>query len=171
VRTEAHAWPRWVGVGQIVVVYWSTGLQKLSAGWIPGGPMDALWYILQQPTWHRVDMHWLAPLYPFTQAATMVTWLFEQAAPLLLLALWYRRTRLRGGWLRAQFNRVDARAWYLGLGVLLHASIELTLEVGPFSFAMLSLYPLAFHADEWTRLASGLSSRAAALRTSRAGST
>lgn len=151
-RSDALAWPRWVGVGQIVVVYWSTGLQKVSAGWIPGGPMDALWYILQQPSWHRVDMAWLAPLFPLTQAATLGTWLFEMTPPLLLLSFWFRRTRTRGGYLRAQFNRIDFRFWYLAVGVVLHVSIEAALEVGPFSFAMLSLYPLAFHGDELARL-------------------
>ncbi|MBS1153806.1 MAG: uncharacterized protein H6Q89_5504, partial [Myxococcaceae bacterium] len=38
-------WPRYVLIGQLVLVYWTTGLQKVSAAWLPGGPLDALWYI------------------------------------------------------------------------------------------------------------------------------
>lgn len=150
-RGLVPAWPRYVLVGQLVLVYWATGMQKVSAGWVPGGSLDALWYILQQPTWQRSSMHWLAPWFPLSQLATAATWWFEQAAPLLLLAAWYRATRTRSGWLRAQFNRIDLRVPYLAAGVAMHAGIEATMEVGPFSVAMLALYVCCFHPDEWKR--------------------
>lgn len=157
-KANIPAWPRYVLLFQLVLMYWSTGLQKVSAGWVPGGKADALWYIFQQPTWHRMDMRWLAPFYPVTQVATLGTWFFEVGAPFLLLALWWRHTRTRGGWLRAQANRLDARALFLFWGFLMHLGIEATMEVGAFSFGSLALYVCAWHPDElsafWRRLRS-----------------
>ncbi len=146
------AWPRYVLVFQLVLMYWATGMQKVSSGWVPGGSADALWYILQQPTWQRREMTWLAPAFPLTQVATLGTWCFEQGAPLLLLAFWYRHTRTRPGRIRAAFNRLDARSLYLLLGVGMHAGIEATMEVGMFCWATMAIYVACFHPDEWARI-------------------
>ena len=153
------AWPRWVIVGQLVTIYLSTGLQKVSAGWLPIGPRDALWYILHQPDWQRTAFTVPTWAFPLTQAATAFTWVWEVGAPILLLAFWWRRTRTRGGWLRAQANRLDLRAGWMMVGVLLHLGIESLLEVGGFSWAMLSLYACAWHPDEWARAARSLRKR------------
>src|SRR5262249_6409716 len=72
--TLVSAWPRYLAVYQLVLVYWATGVQKLSAHWTPGGEFSALYYILQEPSWQRFDMSWLAWVYPLTQAATALTW-------------------------------------------------------------------------------------------------
>ncbi len=149
VTEDALAWPRWVLLGQAVVVYTSTGLQKVSASWLPVGERDALWYILGQPDWQRRAFSVPVWAYPLTQAATAFTWVWEVGAPVLLLALWWRRTRTRPGWLRAQSNRLDLRACFLFVGVLLHLGIESLLEVGAFSWAMLALYPCAWSGAEW----------------------
>ncbi|MDP2317425.1 MAG: HTTM domain-containing protein [Pseudomonadota bacterium] len=146
------AWPRYVLIFQLVLMYWATGMQKVSSGWVPGGSADALWYILQQPTWQRREMTWLAPLFPLTQLATLGTWFFEQGAPLLLLAFWFRHTRTRPGRLRAVFNRLDVRSLYLLVGLGMHAGIEATMDVGAFSWATMAIYVACFHPDEWTRL-------------------
>lgn len=146
---EALAWPRRVLVLQLVIVYFATALQKVSSSWVPGGPLDALWYILQQPTWQKHDMTWLAPLFPVTQLATLVTWLFEMGAPLLIVALWLRRTEARGGRLRAIFARVRFRTTYLAIGFALHLGIWATLEVGPFLGGILALYAACFRPGEW----------------------
>ncbi|MEM6928356.1 MAG: hypothetical protein AAF602_15590, partial [Myxococcota bacterium] len=78
---------RWLAVWQLVLMYGSTGLQKVSAYWVPGGESSALYYILQQPSWHRVDMAWVAWVFPLTQLATTVTWFWEVCSPLWILAL------------------------------------------------------------------------------------
>ena len=155
----APAWPRWLIVWQLVVMYDTTVWQKVSAGWVPGGPADALWYIFQQPTWHRFDMRWAAPLYPLTQLATLSSWAFEHASVLLLLAAWYRHSRTRGGWLRAQFNRMDWRVPYLVYGLFMHLGIELVMEVGAFTALTLSAYAAAFSGDEVQRLSGWLTRR------------
>jgi hypothetical protein len=153
------AWPRYLLVLQLVLMYWMTALQKVSIGWIPGGPLDALWFILQQPTWQRASMRWLAPLYPLTQAATLATWIFEQSAPLFLLACWFRLTRERAGRLRAWSNRVDARGIYLAIGLVLHIGIFFTMEVGPFLGAVLALYACCIAPGEWNAIAARVARR------------
>lgn len=146
---DTPAWPRRVLVLQLVIVYFATALQKVSSSWVPGGPLDALWYILQQPTWQKHDWRWLAPLFPLTRLATLVTWLFEMLSPLLLVALWLRRTADRGGRLRAAFAKVRFRSSYLALGFVLHLGIWATLEVGPFLGGILALYASCFRPAEW----------------------
>lgn len=154
------AWPRRLLVLQLVILYFMTALQKVSSSWIPlVGPMDALWYILQQPTWQKHDMQWLAPLYPLTQLATLTTWFFEMFSPLLLLAMWYRRTADRPGRVRARFNRVPFRNAYLVLGLVLHAGIWATLEVGPFLGGILVLYAACILPHEWRALATRIAAR------------
>jgi hypothetical protein len=148
-RGEVPAWPRYVLIGQLVLMYWSTALHKLSSHWVPGGPLDALWYILQEPLWQRRPMRALAPAFPLLRVAALVTWVFEQTAPLLLLAFWYRATRARPGRLRALFNRVHFRTVYLLLGVALHTSILATMEVGPFFGAVMAFYACCVHPGEW----------------------
>ena len=146
---DAPAWPRRVLVLQLVIVYFTTALQKVSSSWVPGGPLDALWYILQQPTWQKHDMRWLAPLFPLTQLATLVTWLFEIGAPLLLVALCFRRTPQRQSRLRRAFAKVRFRSSYLALGLVLHLGIWAALEVGPFLGGILALYAACFTPAEW----------------------
>ena len=87
------SWPRYLMIGQLITLYAATGLQKVSAHWVPGGDLGALYYILQQPSWIRQDMPGLANIYGLTQAATLATWMFEVGAPVLVLAYWYRNTR------------------------------------------------------------------------------
>jgi hypothetical protein len=134
------AWPRRMLVFQIVVVYFATGLQKLSPVWTPAGGYSALYWVFQEPTWRRFDMSWTASLYPLTQVATFVTWHFEVLAPLLLVALWLRRTRTRGGRLRLWASRFDPRKPFAAIGFCLHVGILVALNVGPFSWISLAYY-------------------------------
>ena len=150
------AWPRYLFVLQLVVMYASTASQKLSAYWTPGGDFSALYYILQQPTWQRYDMRWVGRFFPVTQLATASTWFWELGSPALALALYYRDTRERAGRLRALFNRLDVRTLYVSFGVLLHLGIHLLMVVGPFSFITLSYYFAAFHPDELARIGRSL---------------
>lgn len=147
------AWPRYLFIFQIVVVYFSTALQKISAYWTPGGDFSALYYILQQPTWQRWDMRDAAYIFPVTQVATASTWFWEMSSPLLLLAFRYRDTRLAPGRLRALFNRIDFRFCYILFGVGLHLGIFALMEVGPFSWITLSYYLAMVHPEEWGALA------------------
>lgn len=138
------AWPRWVMTLQLVLMYTTTAMQKVSSSWVPGGPADALWYIYQEPQWTRIDITRMPWIFPLTQVATLGTWLFELAAPVLLVAAWARETGRR--W------KVDLRAWFLLYGVALHIVVHATMSVGAFSIATLALYPSAWSPDDLARL-------------------
>ena len=134
------AWPRYLLILQLVVIYGTTGLYKLSPVWTPGGDLSALYWVFQDPTWRRFDMAWIASVYPVTQLATAVTWWWEVLSPLLLLVYWFRYTAERGGRVRGVFNRFDLRKVWAAVGVGLHVGILVLLNVGPFSWISLSYY-------------------------------
>ena len=142
------AWPRQLAVFQLVLMYLSTGAHKLSADWTPGGDLSALYYILQMPNWHRVDMRWVAWIFPVTQAATLFTWSWELAAPLLLVDAGLRRAPGRHGAFARLLRRLRLRRTYALIGLAVHAGILLTMEVGVFSLAAWAFYPCLWSGDE-----------------------
>ncbi len=145
------AWTRYLAVYQLVLMYWTTGLQKVSAYWTPGGDFSALYYIMQQPTWQRFDMTWVAAVFPLTQLATATAWTWEVTAPLWLVAfLLTARPGGTGVW-RDRLTRWRVRTVFAVLGVIFHLTIFTTMEVGPFSPASLAYYACLVHGHEWRR--------------------
>lgn len=144
---KVPAWPRLLGVVQLVIVYTWTGLSKVSAYWV--GDFSAIFYILQDPNWQRVDMRWAAHVYPLTRLATAVVWVWEASFGMILIAAYFRETKDRPGRLRALFNRYDLRIGYMFVGIGAHASIAALMIVGPFFLATLAFYPCLFTPREW----------------------
>lgn len=142
------AWVRDLVMFQIVLVYWTTGLQKLSSHWVPGGEMSALYYIFQQPSWQRFDMSWLAPLYPLTQLATLLTWLWEVLSPAWLLATWATEHPDRVGRMGRLALRLHLREVFVALGVGMHLVLLVLLDVGPFSVISLAFYPCFYRHED-----------------------
>ena len=165
---EIPAWPRYVLALQLVVIYFITGLQKMSPVWTPFGGYSALYWVYQDPTWRRFDMSFTAKLYPLLQLGTAITWHWELSFPVVLVWLWARRTKERGGRLRRALLRWDLRKLYLVIGVCMHLGVLLTLNVGPFSFVSVSFYPLFFRADEVNALLSRIGLRGATPKPARA---
>ena len=147
--TPRWAFVRFLAVFQLVLMYATTGWQKLSAYWTPGGDFSALYYILQQPSWQRVDMEWLAPLFPLTQLATVTTWTWEVLSPLWLVAFWYALTPDRGGLMRTWSNKLRVTWVYAGLGIFFHLAVEVMMNIGPFSWASLAFYVCLAHPNTW----------------------
>ena len=142
------AWPRRLLVLQVAVMYFTAGIQKAAVAWWPWGGFSALFLILQDMAIARFPFAWLRELYPLTQLLTASTLVFEWGAGIVPLALWYRWTRTRPGWLRAQLNRVGFVVWWLPVGVFMHIGIFVSMHLGIFPTAMLSMYPALFHPDE-----------------------
>jgi hypothetical protein len=142
------AFPRYLAVFQLVTMYWATGVQKLSVYWFPGGSYAALYYILQQPTWQRFSMSWAARVYPLTQVATAVTWIWEVSAPVLLLIYYFRDTLERPGRLRAWMNRFDLRIPWAIVGLTLHLMILIAMDVGHFTLIALAFYACLWRPEE-----------------------
>lgn len=134
------AWPRYLLILQLLVVYGTTGLYKLSPVWTPGGDYSALYWVFAEPTWRRFDMAWTASVFPLTQLATAVTWWWEVLSPLMLVVYWARYTADRGGRVRRALNRFDLRKPWALVGIGLHLGILVLLNVGPFSPISLSYY-------------------------------
>lgn len=134
------AWPRYLLILQLVVIYATTGLKKVSPVWTPGGDHSALYWVFQEPTWRRFDMTWTASAYGLTQLGSAVTWWWEVLTPLLLLVYWARHTAAQGGGLRHALNRFDLRKYWAAIGVALHVGIFALLNVGPFSPVSLAYY-------------------------------
>ncbi|MCA9660423.1 MAG: HTTM domain-containing protein [Myxococcales bacterium] len=144
------AWPRRLAVFQLLVVYTTTGINKLGVPWTPIGGFSALYWVYQEPTWRRFDMSWTADPLPYVllQIAAAVTWIWEIGAIILLLFFYFRATPERPGRLRALAQRFDLRAGFIAVGVVLHVGILLTLNVGPFSWISLAYYLCFFRPEE-----------------------
>ena len=145
------AWPRYLVIWQIILVYCTTGLQKVSITWTAAGDYSALFYFLQEPTWKQWEMSWLAHVYPLTQFATALTWWWETTFPVVLLAMHYRRTAERSGRLRRCFNRFRVLEVYAGIGVVMHLSVWTLFGLGPFTWVSLSCYFCLFPAAFWDK--------------------
>jgi len=148
------AWPRAVLVFQVLLMYTVTGLQKVGHSWTPMGGYAALHFVLNDPTWLRWELGTLPwVLAPVLRIATAVTWHWEQLS-LLLLFHWYYRTTDAASpkWLRVVFTRWDLRYPWALIGLVLHASILLLLNVGPFSLVSVAFYVNLWSPREWHAL-------------------
>jgi hypothetical protein len=132
----APRWARWMFLWQLVLMYTTTGWQKISAHWVPWGPADALWLILQQPTWQHADTAWLAPYAGWLRLGTRVAWLWEVSAP--VVCVW-----AVGDAAGVRSSRQWLRAW-AAVGVAFHLGVAALLDIGAFSWASLALYPALF---------------------------
>jgi hypothetical protein len=137
---EIPAWPRYLMVFQLLVVYFAAGVQKTAAPWTPAGGYLALHYVLQDPTWIRFAPDAFVWASPLTRIASAVTWHWEQLAPVLLLYYYFSYTRSRPGRLRRWLTRFDLRKPWVVIGVGLHLGILAFLDVGTFSLVAASYY-------------------------------
>lgn len=145
------AWPRYLIAAQLVVVYFTAGVSKAASSWTPIGGLSALYIAMSDPHFQRLPDDWIRASWRLTQVGTLVTWLWEWFAPVILLAWWYRETPDRPGRLRAWMNARPVVAVYLAVGAAFHVGTHLFLRLGIFPFAMLSLYPACFPPDRLER--------------------
>jgi hypothetical protein len=165
----ASAWPRYLVFAQLIITYAAAGLSKGSPLWLPWGGYAALYVILRDPVYANADYSFLSEPFPYfvSQVATGFTHAWEILAPVLLLAVYFRRTSDRPGRLRAFFNRVRYRDVYIAFGVMFHLSLAFTMRLGIFPFAMLAFYPALFRPAEVASVverARGLLARIVSLR-------
>jgi hypothetical protein len=112
---------------QIALVYLSTGLWKLyNPAWRDG---SALHYVLNINVFHRFPPEYLPPWEWPLILGTYITLLWELGFAFGIL---FKSTRV----------------FTLGAGVLIHLGMIAGLEIGPFSFLMLSCY-VAFLNPDW----------------------
>ncbi len=155
------AWPRYIAIIQIAVVYTATGAQKLGAEWFPWGGLNAVYYALLQPAWARGDTTWAAWVHPLTQMGTVITWVWETTWFVVPLSLLLRaRPVAAPGRLRRLLTQPYLRAVYALTGVGMHGTIFVFMEVGPFSWITTSFYLCLWSPDEYRRAWRRLTNRA-----------
>jgi hypothetical protein len=121
------AWPLYVIRFQVAVIYLSTGLYKLGGvQWRHG---TALHYVLNNNAFARFPTPPSPEWTTLLVLGTYLTLLWELAFPLLVA---FRRTRVPA----------------IGLGIVLHLGMWITMELGPFPWVMLASY-LAFLSPSW----------------------
>lgn len=148
-RRAVPSWARWLFALQIVVVYASTGVQKLSVHWVPGGDGMALYWILQQSAWQRFDHAWAAWALLPLRLGTWGAWCFEVLSPLWLWALW-----------RAERGHPGRLRWlFAAFGFSMHAALQVLMVVGPFAWASLACYPAFVKPEELDRALRRLGAR------------
>jgi hypothetical protein len=140
---EVPAWPRYLIVVQVVLVYFWAGVLKQSAAWSSLGDYSALYLILNQPHYSAVALppSALRVLYPLLQLGTFGTLVFERSVVLVPLLIYLRQTAGQGGWLRALANRARLLEVWLWTGVLFHLGLAATMNLGIFPWGCLALYP------------------------------
>ncbi len=146
----APAWPRYLVLCQLVIMYTAAGLSKSATLWLPWGGHGALYVILNEPIYAVRDFGFLAHpvLYFFTQVGTASSRAWELLSPVVLLAAYYRRTPEGEGRLRAIMNRYPVRNIYVAFGVAFHVLLAFTLKLGIFPFSMLAFFPAFFRPEE-----------------------
>jgi hypothetical protein len=146
----APAWPRYLILGQLVVMYTAAGLSKSATLWLPWGGHAALYVILNEPIYATMDFGFLEHpvLYFLTQIGTASSRLWELLSGIVLLAAYYRRTSDRPGRLRAILNRYPVRSIYVAFGVAFHVLLALTLRLGIFPYSMLAFFPAFYRPEE-----------------------
>jgi hypothetical protein len=144
------AWPRYLMILQLVVMYWTAGVQKVGLEWLPMGHFSALYVILQDPAIATHDFSWLGrqPFYFVTQVATAITLLWQWFYPIVLLWYWYEYGPQKPGRLRDFARRWHPKYAMIAIGAMFHVGLAIGLELGIFPWAMLAVYPAFFHPDE-----------------------
>jgi hypothetical protein len=145
--------PRYLLVLQVVVMYFTAGVQKYGQHWWPWGGYTALYVILHDWAYAAQPFHWLRhqPFYLSTQLATAVTMIWQWSYPVVLLH--YFPPSGPPGRFRQFFARYRLHWAWIAVGALFHVLIGATMELGIFPTGMLAIYPAFLHPDELRELA------------------
>jgi hypothetical protein len=153
-RAFVHPWALRLLFVQLVLIYWTNGLFKLSGyDWQNG---DSLYYVLGDLTLTRWSYAQFPTPYLLTQALTWSVLVWEVGFPLWVCPVW--------AWLADRFENIGLDQprfvlWLLrrvplialGFGVAFHLGIVLSMELGFFVPYMLCLYLPLLPVERWQR--------------------
>lgn len=165
IKDKISAWPRYLMIIQLCILYCSAGFQKLSTHWIPFGDGQALWYILNMPAYARTNFEFLAWVSPLLQLSSYVSWLFENLGPWLLLLTLRAENHPYPehlGRISRFLLKVRGRLIFILVGLSLHLGIFLTMNVGLFSWMALMYYPSIFSGNWLTAIQDFLTKKSSA---------
>jgi hypothetical protein len=146
------AWPRYLIVLQIVVMYFTAGVQKYAQHWWPWGDFSALYVILHDWSYAAADFDWVRqqPFWFGAQASTAITLAWQWSYPVVLVHYFGVGEPGPGlvGRVRRGFARWRLHWVWIALGAVFHLLIAATMELGIFPWGMLATYPVFLHPDE-----------------------
>ncbi|MCO4747808.1 MAG: hypothetical protein KC912_23635 [Proteobacteria bacterium] len=159
---QVYAFPRYLAVAQLAMLYTATGYAKGGAGWHP--PFDGVFRSLQITTWARWEhLAWLGWAQLPLRASTFIALWWERLFAFVLLWI-----AAQNGWfgdrLRARAERFDARIVFLGIGLITHGILGVFMNVGTFTTITLCFYVVYLRPDEWLALSTRIRRRIAAFR-------
>ena len=131
------AWPRYMVILQLLWLYTSAAISKDHYLWSARGDYMALFYILRYQHFVRWDMTWL-PAW-VTQFGCFTTYWFEALAPLMVIACWRTRRDVSRTKRSTRAWWAYKRLWIL-IGVGLHTTLLVLMNIGIFTTGMLALY-------------------------------
>lgn len=154
-------WPRVLIVFHLALLYAGSAMAKISLSWLPVGDGTALWHLAHHPLWVRAATQPLSmSFFNLSRWMTFGIWTWELTWPIWFVVVWLPRQNKRH---TLSVNRAFmARAGhyvfnaYLVTGLLFHVLAECFTEIGPFSFAMLSLYFCCLKPTAWQRIGARL---------------
>ena len=96
---DEPAWARRFVIGQIVLMYFGAGTQKVGLTWWPMGHYAALYFALQDPAVAAWDFSFVRrqPWFFLTQVGSLVTMVKQWTYPTVLLLFHWRRNPGTGG--------------------------------------------------------------------------
>lgn len=126
-----------VGTGclllQVCLMYLTAGLSKLNDPWLSGIAMD---YILRQVCYARPFSSWLVQFPTLTMALTYATLFIELVVPFLLFL---------------PFRTAQIRVAAVALFWAFHLGIELSMDVGKFTYVSMAAWLLFLPTGFWDR--------------------
>ncbi|MBX2801037.1 MAG: HTTM domain-containing protein [Myxococcales bacterium] len=142
------AWARYLIVLQLVLMYFTAGVQKYAMHWWPWGEFSALYVILNDWAYAKYDFGWLSkqPFYLLTQLSTAITMFFQWTYPVVLIHYFPPDRPARG--LRRLMQERHLHWLWIGVGAFFHVGIAGTMALGIFPWGMLVLYPAYLHPTE-----------------------
>jgi hypothetical protein len=145
------AWPRYLLIVQLIIIYFWAGLLKQTDEWSFAGGFDALYRILRDPhisrySWNAAELDWL---YPCLQVSTFATLQFERSALALPVLLWLHNHPGRGGALGRFVRRWPVLELWVATGASFHLALAVLVKLGIFPWVCLALYPALARPAQW----------------------
>lgn len=143
--------PRRLLVFQLVLMYFCAGIQKTGITWWPMGHYAALYFALQDPAVAAFDFSYVrrTPFFQLVQLGAAGTMVYQWTYPVVLLLMYWHRHPERAGRVASFAIRWRLEWLWIGVGGLFHLILGITMNLGIFPWAMLSLYPVWVKPDGW----------------------
>lgn len=152
---DEPSWARKLIIGQLVLMYFDAAISKTGITWWPMGHFAALYFALQDPAVAAYDYSGFIrtiPAFVVTAIGTASTMVYQMTYPLVLVLLWWRRHPERAGRLGRALVAWRVELLWIGVGFVFHILLGISMNLGIFPWAMLSLYPAFVTPEGWRKV-------------------